>query len=121
MTGTVRQTYFLQPLQGLPFCLSTGHAAHVQRHGHVLDCGELGKQVMELPDKPQLAAPELLGSVIGEPAQVGFGEVYVTFGSGIKNSEDVQQGTLAGTRLADNAQHFPGAYQERQILKEHEL
>jgi hypothetical protein len=52
---------------------------------------------------------------------VGVGAVYGTRRGTIKSREDVQQGTLSGTRLPDDGQHRSFPDLERQILKEHEL
>ena len=76
---------------------------------------------MKLPDKPEFFTSKVRGSFLREPPQIEFGEVYVTCRSAIKHAEDVQQGTLSGTGLADDGKHFAGAHLERQILKEHEL
>lgn len=45
---------------------------------------------MELPDKSKLPAAEFRGIFFRETAQFKLGEVYVTFGSAIKRSEDVK-------------------------------
>ncbi len=108
-------------MQGFVLRLTAVNAAHVQRHGYVLDCGELGEQIVKLPDIPQFPAAEFSGCIFRELPQIDFGEVYVTFGSSIKNSQDVQQGTLAGTRFANDREHLTGADLKRQILKEHQL
>ena len=52
---------------------------------------------MKLPYESKLSASKLCGCVLRECSQIEFGEVYVTFGSPIKDSEDVQQGTLSCT------------------------
>ena len=74
---------------------------------------------MKLPDKSKLATAELRRLFFRELSQIKLGEVYVTFGSAIKHSEDVQQGTFPGTRLANNGQHLAGLHLERQVFKEH--
>ena len=76
---------------------------------------------MKLPHKSELSSAEFSGCVLGKRSQVEFGEVYVTCGSGIKNSEDMQQGTLAGTRFPYDSQHLTGVYLERQVFKEHQF
>ncbi len=121
MTGTVRQPHFLQPLQGLLLSLLPLNTLHQQRHSDILNRSELRKQVMELPDKSELPSPELCGSFFRKPTQIELGEVYVTFRSPIKNSEDVQQGTLSCTGFAYDCQHFAGPHLERQIFKEHQF
>ncbi len=52
---------------------------------------------MKLPYKPKFTPSEVCRIFFGELSQIELGEVYVTFGSPIKDSEDVQQGTLART------------------------
>jgi hypothetical protein len=39
----------------------------------------------------------------------------------IKSAEDVQQGTLTGSRLAHNREHLASLHLKRQILKEHQV
>ena len=45
---------------------------------------------MKLPDKPKFAAAKLRCTFLRETSQMQLGEVYVTFGSAIKRSEDVK-------------------------------
>ncbi len=90
MTGTVRQTNFLQPVQSLLLGVLSLHAAHQQRHGNILQGGKLRQQIMKLPDKPKLPAAKLRSIFFGETTQRKLGEVYVTFGSAIKGSEYVK-------------------------------
>jgi hypothetical protein len=121
VTGPVRQPHLLQPVQGLLLRVVRGDASHQQRHGHVLYRGELGKQIMKLPNKSQFPSAKISRSFFREPPQIEFGEVYVTGGIAIKDSEDVQQGTLPGTRFSYDGKHLARPYLERQILKEHKL
>ena len=113
------QFHLAQPACGVGLNRLPRLPAQQQRHGHILKGRELGKQVMKLPYKSQFAAAKLSRCIVGEPSQIDFGEVYVTLGSSIKNSEDVQQGTLARARFANNGEHLSGLHLERQILKEH--
>ncbi len=76
---------------------------------------------MELPHVADLAVTELGGIVLGKRIHVRVGAVYGTRRGTIKGCEDVQQGTLSGTRLTDDGQHRSFPDLERQILKEHEL
>jgi hypothetical protein len=39
----------------------------------------------------------------------------------IKSAEDVQQGTLPRSRLADDREHLASLHLKRQILKEHQV
>ena len=45
---------------------------------------------MKLPDESKLPAAEFCCIILGETPQLNLGEVYVTFGSTIKRSEDVK-------------------------------
>jgi hypothetical protein len=47
--------------------------------------------------------------------------VYVTCGSPIKSSEDVQKSTFPGAGFTDNGQHFPLHHLKGQIVKEHQI
>ena len=76
---------------------------------------------MELPHVADLAVTELGSVVFGKRIHVRIGAVYGTRRGTIKGREDVQQGTLSGTRLPDDGQHRSFPDLERQILKEHEL
>ena len=76
---------------------------------------------MELPDVADFAVTKLGGGVVRKRIHVGVGAVYGTRGGTIKRREDVQQGTLSGTRLPHDGQHRSFPDLERQILKEHEL
>jgi len=76
---------------------------------------------MELPHISDFAVTKLGGGIFGERIHVGVGAVYGTRRGTIKSGEDVQQGTLSGTRLPDDRQHRSLADLERQILKEHEF
>src|SRR5271157_2085055 len=97
MTCTVRQPNLQQPVQGLSLCFTPVDAAHQQRHGDILGGSEFRQQVMELPNKSQLSTAKFRGCIFRELRQFDFGEVYVTFGSTIKNSEYVQEGAFPGT------------------------
>ncbi len=90
MTGSVRQTNFLQPVQSLLLGLVPLHASHQQRHSDILQGRKLWQQIMKLPDKPKLPAAKLCSIFFGETTELELGEVYVTFGSAIKRSEYVK-------------------------------
>lgn len=76
---------------------------------------------MELPDVADLAVTKLGGVVLGKRIHVGVGAVYGTGRRTIKRRQDVQQGTLSGTRLPHDRQHGSFVDMETQILKEHEF
>src|SRR5580692_2898102 len=84
-----------------------------ERHGHIFQCRELRQQIMELPNKTDFAVTKLGRSVLRKRSQMQVGEVYVTCRSSIKSADNVKQGTLAGTRLADDGQHFSLSHLER--------
>ncbi len=90
MTGTVRQTHFLQPVQRLLLGVVSLHASHQQGHGHILKGRKLRQQIVKLPNKPKLPAAKLRSIFFRETTQLKLGEVYVTFGSAIKRSEYVK-------------------------------
>jgi len=76
---------------------------------------------MKLPDETGLAIPKLRRFVRRQRIQLQLGAVYVTCGSVIKSAEDVQQGTLSRSRLADNRKHLALLHLKRQIFKEHQV
>ena len=77
-------------MQAFLFSLRPLDAFHKQRHSDVFNRRELGKQIMKLPYKSQFTTSEVCRSFLGELTQIELGEVYVTFRSPIKNSEDMQ-------------------------------
>ena len=106
-------------MQALLLGVASLCATHQQWHGDILKSGKLGQQIMELPDKSKLPAAEFRCIFFRKMTQFKLGEVYVTFGSAIKRSEYVEQGTFARTRLANNGQHLPDLHLQGQLLKEH--
>ena len=76
---------------------------------------------MKLPDEANFAVAELGSIVFRKRIHLRFRAVYGTRRRTIKRSDDVQQGTLARTRLTDNRQHLSFTHLERQILKEHQV
>ena len=67
MVQALAQAHALQPLRGHSGGFGAVLAANPQRHGHVVQCTELGQQMVKLVDKTQVAvAPlALLGSAQG--------------------------------------------------------
>ena len=59
MLGTLPQAYFRQPSRSLALCLLPGTIAQEKWHGHILQCGELRQQVVELPDKADFAITKI--------------------------------------------------------------
>src|SRR5215470_20030149 len=88
------------------FCLLPCLSPKQQRHGNVLCCRELWQQVMKLPYKARLSIAKVCGFVVRQRVQSQVGAVYVTCGSTIKGAEDVQKGTLARARFADDRDHL---------------
>ena len=76
---------------------------------------------MKLPDETDFAVTKIGGAIPGERIQLQLRAVYVTGGSAIKRAQDVQQGTLAGARLADNGQHLALVHLKRQVIKEQQV
>jgi len=117
MVGAVLQAYFPQPLRRFTLRIAASHRAQQQRHGNVLQGGEFRQKIVKLLDKPDFAVPKI-GRILGrERVQWQLGAVYVTLGRPIKRTQDVQQSTLAGSRLADDRQHLSLPHSEGQIFK----
>jgi len=121
MMPALGQSHFAQPAGSLLLSRRKRLAARQKRHGHIFESGKLRQQVMELPHIADFAVTKLGGGVFGERIHLDVGAVYGTRRGTIKRGEDVQQGTLAGTRLPDDRQHRSLADLERQILKEHKF
>jgi len=113
MLGAIRQAHFAQPLQRFGFRLVPVASPYQQGHGHIFRCGEFRQQIMKLPDESNLAVAKIRCRFLGERSQVFFRAVYVTFRSAIKRTQDVQQGTLAGTRLPHDRHHLALLYSKR--------
>ena len=121
MLSAVLEANLAEPTRGFHFGsrfrLSTGK----QRHRDIFKGGELRQKVVKLPDIADFAVTKLGGIILGKRIHLGVGAVYGTGGGPIKRRQDVQQGTLPGTRLSDDRQHRAFVDGERQILKEHEF
>ncbi len=76
---------------------------------------------MELPYIADIAVTKLGSVILGERIHLRVRAVYGTRRRTIKRRQDVQQGTLSGTRLPNDRQHRSLLDLERQILKEHEF
>src|SRR5271155_2787594 len=107
------QSDLTEPLRCFCLCLLPRATPKQEGHGHIFQCRELRQQVVELPNKADFAVTKLGRSVLRKRSQMQVGEVYVTCRSSIKSAHDVKQGALAGTRLADDGQHFSLSHLER--------
>ncbi len=113
MMRTLLKCYFSQPLRSFCFDLRPGLPPNQERHGHVFQRRKFRQQVMELPYETDLAVTKIGGVIFGERIQSQVGAVYVTCGSAIKSAEDVQKGTLSGTRFAYDGNHLSLGYVKR--------
>ena len=78
-----------------------------QRHGGVLQRAELGEQVVELVDEPQLPVAEPgLGTAVPAMDILPL-EQHGAAGGVVERPHQVQQGGLARTRATHHRQHLP--------------
>ncbi len=115
------QSHLAQPAGSFLLRDRKSLSARQQWHGYILQRRKFRQQVMKLPDEANFAVAELGSIVFRERIHLRVRAVYGTGRRTIKRSDDVQQGTLARTRLPDNRQHLSFIHLERQILKEHQV
>src|SRR5215470_1809931 len=64
MMRTLLQSYLLQPSHSFSLRLLPGNIPQQQRHGHIFQGRKFRQQVMELPNKAELAVTKLSSAVI---------------------------------------------------------
>ncbi len=121
MVRALVQSDFAQPTGGFRFDLLPCLPSKQQRHGNIFRRREFRQQIVKLPYKAGLPIAKGGSFVVRQRIHSQVGAVYVTFRSTIKGAQDVQKGTLAGTRFADDRNHLPTLHFKRQILKEHQV
>jgi 3-hydroxyisobutyrate dehydrogenase-like beta-hydroxyacid dehydrogenase len=88
--------------------LCAGHAvaADAQRHGHVVQRGELGQQVVELVDEAQV--PVAPGALLGraQRGEVAAHQLHAAGAGRVQPAQQVQQRALARARRAHDGQRF---------------
>src|SRR5262252_7166110 len=72
------QSNLAQPLDSFGLDLRPPLSPDQQRHGDVFERRELRQQIVELPDKTDLAVAKIGGVVLGKGTQMQVGAVYVT-------------------------------------------
>jgi hypothetical protein len=76
---------------------------------------------VKLPNETDFAIAKIRSRIVTKLRHRNLRAVYVTSGSPIKSSEDVQETTLARPRFADDGQHFPFHHLKGQVFKEHQV
>jgi len=76
-----------------------------------------GEQIVKLPHNPISGCENPRRHRPPANATASWRSLYVTLRSTFKSSEDMQQGTLARTRFADDGEHFSLPHCEGQVLK----
>src|SRR5690606_19235232 len=87
--------------------LGAFHAAQDQWQGDVLLDAAIGQQAMVLEHDAYLA-PMQRHPAAAHPEQVAFTEQHRAAAGPFSEMDELEQGALAGTRMAGNEQHFPG-------------
>src|SRR5438270_10278185 len=119
MMAAALQSNFPQPFAGFLHGLTVSGSLHQERHCNILLRRKFRQQVVKLPDKADGFIAKISGCVVCKLRYRNLGAVYVTCGSTIKSTKDVQQAALAGAGLAHDSQHFPLPHLEEQVFKEH--
>src|SRR6185437_6156357 len=107
MVAAIAQARFFQPKSSFFHCRAVWGSSHEKRHCHILLRCKLRQQIVKLPDKADLAIAKISCSIICQIACLNLRAVYVTLGSTIKRSQNVQKTALARSRFAYNGKHFP--------------
>src|SRR5579859_8199604 len=121
MMTAALQSNFPQPSSGFFHRLSVCGSLHQERHCNILLRRKFRQQVVKLPDKADSTIAKIRGGIVRKLRYGNLGAVYVTCGSTIKSTKDVQQAALARTRFAHDGKHFSLPHLEGQVFKEHQI
>ncbi len=102
MPDALRQSDLFQHGSGLRMCFSGFHAAYQQRHGDVFQRGEFRQQVVELIDETERTVAQFAALRFVHRGYILPQDIHTAAGDGVESTEQMQQGTLAGTGCADD-------------------
>ena len=110
-----------QHLAGCFLSFTAGPPTDQQRHGHVLDGGELAQQVVELVDETQLVIAQLPPGRFRKRIQALAGHGHPAGIGLIQPAQQVQQRALARARGPNDGHHLAGRHGEVDVLQDGEL
>ena len=93
-------------------------AGDQQRHHNVLEGGELGQQVVALPDIADLGVAVGVELGLARRGQLEVAVVDAPFGRRVERRQQVQQSRLAGAGLADQRHALARMELERDVLED---
>ena len=118
MVAAVGQFDACEPCGGFGEGLLAVDAAREKRHGYVFEGGELGEEVVELPDVADVAVAVVAGLFGGEGGDVDVAAEDFAGGGFVECGEKVEEGAFAGAGLADDGDHLAGGYFEGEVAEE---
>ncbi len=107
MQRSIPEPDFTQPLLGFGQCLAARKAARQQRHSDIFDGRKLRHQVVELPYVSHVSIAKLCGLPVRQASKSDATNPNLARRRLIECRQQMQQGTLARTRLTDNRNHLP--------------
>ena len=89
-------------------------------HGHVLQRRELGQQMVELIDEPDVPVAELRQLVVGQTVQIHPVDDHLAAVGLVERTDDVQQRRFAGPGRTDNRHDFAVLNRQRNLFQDFE-
>ena len=117
MVQALCQAQLLEQCLSLRFGLLLWDTTNSRRHGHALECRELGQQVMHLKNKTQALIPPLTPLIFRHTGERLPGDRYLTRTGCIEASQQVQQSGFTRARGAHNRQPLARRHRQRQLIQ----
>ena len=112
MAGAVRESHKLQQVEGALFGGFLRRACNVGGYHNILQSRELRQQLVELEDEADVAIAEVGQLLLGEGGYVDRIDVHRTAVGAVQRADDLQQGGLASSTWADDADYLATIYVE---------
>ena len=106
VVGPLGEIHELEQFFGAPLSLAMGCAGNVGWNHDVLDGRELGQQLVELEYETEMTVAEVGQFLLREGSGVDAVDTYGAAVGPVEGADDLQQGGLAGSTGADNADNF---------------
>ena len=97
VTGTGRQVHEGEEFLGTLACLLPAHPTDEGGYHDILQCGELGQQLVELEDKTDVAIAEMGLFLLAQPGDVLAIDDDLTAIGLVQRAHNLQEGRLAGS------------------------
>ena len=114
---TVLQTHAGQRFQGRLRRFGRWHTAYPQRHGYVVQCAELGQQMVKLVHKTEVAIAQNSLRCRCDFRQVLPHQLHAATGGCVQCAQQMQQGALARTGGSHDGQSFAAAHAQIDALQ----